>query len=295
MSGLKRTFLNSVYEIATNPVYVFTTLGYGFLTFTMGGISLWAADYFQGHLNEDLDYVTKMFGLVSAVAGLTGAAVTESRIAFVCFCFAQFFPRRAALSRTSWVVPMDALALVRAHRARGSFSSLLTARTLLVGIVFTLPGVVCAVVAMVTTNKALTFTMSGVGMFCFVAVFRCASNFSPSVSLLISAPLSPVISVILACVPSDLRAFAYSLALFFAHLIGDFPSPSAVGLFASAFGSLTVAMVILCLWTLGGTLLWSAAFVVAIVKARRGDYDILAEPVVVVSESSDSEAAAKAP
>jgi hypothetical protein len=40
----------------------------------------------------------------------------------------------------------------------------------------------------------------------------------------------PIISVILGCVPSDLRAFGYSVSLFVAHLIGDFPSPTVVGL-----------------------------------------------------------------
>jgi hypothetical protein len=56
-----------------------------------------------------------------------------------------------------------------------------------------------------------------------------------------------------------------------------------------ALNSLTWAMVILVLWTIGAAVLWSAAAIIALVKARRGDYDAVAvAPAVAAEEVSPS-------
>lgn len=235
-SASKRTAFNSIWALLTNPVYIFSTLGYGFLTFTIGGISLWAADFFTGQLNAPLDYVTKMFGIVSAVAGILGAAL------------GGLISDKLGGTQGRYGIP----------------------RTLMIAIVFSVPGVVSGVICMTATSPVIAFLFSGFAMACFVAIF------------------SPIVGVILAVVPSDLRAFGFSISLFVAHLIGDFPSPSVVGLLKNAFDSLMYAMVVLCLWSLGATCLWLVAFILSLIKARRGDYDEVAV-VEVVAEGGEED------
>jgi hypothetical protein len=59
--------------LAANRVYVLAVLGYSSFTYSLGGISYWAGDYFTDSLAMPLSQVTLLFGIVSAIAGLVGA------------------------------------------------------------------------------------------------------------------------------------------------------------------------------------------------------------------------------
>ena len=69
----KFSFWTSLHILVTNPVYVLAVLGYSCFTYSLGGITFWAGEYFTELLNMPLSQVTLLFGIVSALAGLLGA------------------------------------------------------------------------------------------------------------------------------------------------------------------------------------------------------------------------------
>lgn len=72
-SPVKRSFFGSLAVLLRNPYYVLAVLGFACLTFSIGGMTFWAAEYFTESLRLPLARVTLVFGIVAAVAGLVGA------------------------------------------------------------------------------------------------------------------------------------------------------------------------------------------------------------------------------
>lgn len=70
----------------------------------------------------------------------------------------------------------------------------------------------------------------------------------------------PINSVLVNCVPSALRARAFSFSILCIHLLGDAVSPFVVGVISDATGDLLLAMALVPLALLLGTLVWLYAW-----------------------------------
>jgi len=72
----------------------------------------------------------------------------------------------------------------------------------------------------------------------------------------------PVGMVIMSVVTPELRGMANAGALFFMHLLGDFPSPFLIGVLFSTIG-LYAGMIIALAWLIFAALFWGWAWLVA--------------------------------
>ena len=66
----------------------------------------------------------------------------------------------------------------------------------------------------------------------------------------------PINSVLVNCVPSALRARAFSFSILCIHLLGDAVSPFVVGLLSDWTGNLILAISVVPVTLLLGTLVW---------------------------------------
>ena len=70
----------------------------------------------------------------------------------------------------------------------------------------------------------------------------------------------PINSVLVNCVPSALRARAFSFSILCIHLLGDAVSPLVVGAISDATGNLLLAMTLVPVALVLGTLVWLYAW-----------------------------------
>eukprot|EP01104_Vermistella_antarctica_P014814 TRINITY_DN4720_c0_g2_i1.p1 TRINITY_DN4720_c0_g2~~TRINITY_DN4720_c0_g2_i1.p1 ORF type:complete len:513 (+),score=101.48 TRINITY_DN4720_c0_g2_i1:317-1855(+) len=68
------TFMQSVRVVFSIPVYNFTVLGYGALTFVIGALSFWSPNYMTNELGLELQEANLGIGGVTVVTGLLGTA-----------------------------------------------------------------------------------------------------------------------------------------------------------------------------------------------------------------------------
>jgi hypothetical protein len=67
----------------------------------------------------------------------------------------------------------------------------------------------------------------------------------------------------MSCVPKELRGQATAVSVFVLHLLGDFPSPYIIGLLSEE-ASIRVAMMILALWLIAASVIWTTVLFVSV-------------------------------
>ena len=75
--------------------------------------------------------------------------------------------------------------------------------------------------------------------------------------------MGPVGLAIMSSVPNEFRGQANGMSVFIMHLLGDFPSPYLIGVFAQYLG-FYVAYIILAAWLFFGSYAWYLAWQCAV-------------------------------